>query len=257
MWTSEVLIIDDASPDDSFDVAQQLAEQDRRVEVRRHSMNLGHIATYNEGLLGWADGEYSVLISADDMLTQGSLSRSITVLERYREVGMVYGHTVFWMDDQPPPPPRTAVSGVTVWKGQEWLGIMCRLGHNLVTSPEVVVRTSVQRRVGGYRTELPHTGDMEMWLRLAANADIAFIKGVDQAYYRKHATNMTTFRVPLVDLQQRRAAFESFFREYLDRVPNAANLRRTAQRRIAKEALWSACRAYERRRMESTPNSRA
>ena len=62
-----VLIIDDASPDDSAQVALDLAADDERVEARVHEVNKGHIATYNEGLLEWADGDYSVLISADDL----------------------------------------------------------------------------------------------------------------------------------------------------------------------------------------------
>ena len=43
-----------------------------------------------------------------------------------------------------------------------------------------------------------------MWMRFAVNADVAFIRGVDQAYYRAHTTNMTTARVPIVDLASAR-----------------------------------------------------
>ena len=64
-----VLIIDDASPDDSADQARKLAAADPRITVQVHEANRGHIATYNEGLLEWADGDYSVLLSADDRLT--------------------------------------------------------------------------------------------------------------------------------------------------------------------------------------------
>jgi len=53
-----VLIIDDASPDDSAEVARKIAARDPRVEVIVHTTNKGHIATYNEGLLDWADGDY-------------------------------------------------------------------------------------------------------------------------------------------------------------------------------------------------------
>src|ERR687887_420932 len=87
-----VLIIDDASPDDSAQVALRLAAEDERVEVRVHEVNKGHIATYNEGLLEWADGDYSVLISADDLLTPGSLARATAVMEAHPSVGLVYGH---------------------------------------------------------------------------------------------------------------------------------------------------------------------
>jgi glycosyltransferase involved in cell wall biosynthesis len=248
-----VLIIDDASPDDSAQVALRLAAEDERVEARVHAVNQGHIATYNEGLLGWADGDYSVLISADDLLTPGSLARATEVMEADPRVGFVYGHAAWWRDDQPLPEPRVESTGVTVWSGLEWLKIMCRLGHNVISSPEVVVRTSLQQSIGGYRPELPHTGDAEMWMRFALHADVAYVKGVDQAFYRIHGGQMTNDRVTYVDLVQRKAAYDMLFERYGDRIPHAAALRRRAGRTLAKEALWRACRAYERRRMDATP----
>jgi hypothetical protein len=248
-----VLIIDDASPDGSGDVARALAAGDDRVEARVHAANMGHIATYNEGLLGWADGDYSVLLSADDLLAPGALGRATAVLEAHPEVGFAYGHAVTWDDAEPLPVARTESTGTTVWKGQDWLRTVCRLGHSVVSSPEVVVRTSIQQRIGGYLPELPHTGDLEMWLRFALQSDVAFVRGVDQAFYRVHGTNMTTERVPTVDLQQRKAAFDAIFDVHSGAIPQARRLRRGADRKVAKEALWRACRAYERRRMQTTP----
>src|SRR4051794_2418253 len=248
-----VLIIDDASPDDSAEVALGLAAQDERVEARIHAVNKGHIATYNEGLLEWADGDYSVLISADDLLTPGALARAAAVMEANPAVGFVYGYAPWWQDDQPLPAARVDGTGVTIWPGLKWLGIMCRLGHNVISSPEVVVRTSLQQRIGGYRPELPHTGDAEMWMRFALHGDVAYVKGVDQAYYRIHSGQMTNDRVAYLDLVQRKAAYDMLFDAYGEQIPNAARLRRRAGRQMAKEALWRGCRAYERRRMEITP----
>ena len=48
-----VLIIDDASPDDTANVAAALSAADARVAVITHERNKGHIATYNEGI-EWA-----------------------------------------------------------------------------------------------------------------------------------------------------------------------------------------------------------
>jgi glycosyltransferase involved in cell wall biosynthesis len=44
-----ILIIDDASPDNTAEVAAALAREDSRVTVIRHTTNKGHINTYNEG----------------------------------------------------------------------------------------------------------------------------------------------------------------------------------------------------------------
>jgi glycosyltransferase involved in cell wall biosynthesis len=241
-----VLIIDDASPDDSADVAAELAAADDRIKARRHLHNQGHIATYNEGLLEWADGDYSILLSADDLLTPGAIRRATDVMEANPGVGFVYGHPVTWRDDEPPPPARTEMTGVTFWRGLDWLGIVCGLAHPVVSSPEVVVRTSLQQRIGGYLPDLPHTGDAEMWMRFAVHADVAFLRGVDQALYRQHGSNMTIERVPIVDLRQRKASYDAIFDAYPELIPNLASLERRVFRKLAKEALREACRAYDR-----------
>ncbi len=242
-----VLIIDDASPDDSAEVALRLAADDDRVEVRRHERNHGHIATYNEGLLEWAEGDYSILISADDLLTPGAVGRATTILEAHPEVGFVYGHALRWRDDEPLPATRLTAEGETIWPGLDWLRTVCRLGHSVVTAPEVVVRTSVQKRIGGYLASLPHTADLEMWMRFATVSDVAFVRGADQAYYRSHGTNMTVDRVALVDLSQRKAAYDAIFDDHSAQIPDADRMRRQVARKLAKEALWEACRAYHRR----------
>jgi glycosyltransferase involved in cell wall biosynthesis len=246
-----VLIIDDASPDGSAEVGARLAAEEDQVEFRRHPVNQGHIATYNEGLLEWADGEYSLLLSADDLLTPGSLARATAVLDDHPRVGFVYGHPLRWDDREPRPAPRTTASGVTVWSGLDWLRIVCRLRHSVIASPEVVVRTSVQHRLGGYRPELPHSGDAEMWMRFAVHADVAFIRGADQAFYRAHGTNMTEERVPVVDLRQRKAAYDAVFDGYPGRIPSVSRVRRQVDRGMAREALWEACRAYDRGLVEA------
>ncbi len=250
---TRVLIIDDASPDDSAQVARALASEQERVEVHVHDQNRGHIETYNEGLLDWADGDYSVLLSADDLLTPGALARATGVLEANPRVGFVYGHPIRWSDDVARPVACTRSDGINLWSGIDWLQRVCRLRHSVISSPEVVVRTEVQKRIGGYLPALPHTGDIEMWLRFAVHSDVAYIKGADQAFYRTHSANMTKERVTLVDLQQRKAAFDAIFDAYSTRIPSARGVRAGVNRGLAREALWEACSAYEREQVDTTP----
>ncbi|HET6950039.1 MAG TPA: glycosyltransferase [Acidimicrobiales bacterium] len=242
-----VLVIDDCSSDDTPTVAARLAaESGGRVEVRRHEVNQGHIATYNEGL-AWADGDYVVLLSADDLLTPGSLARATGIMQTRPSVGMVYGRPLYAPSDQPPPAPGGRWRGTTVWPGGRWIEQRCRTGYNVISSPEVVVRGSVHRHVGGYRPELPHSGDLEMWLRIAAVSDIAYVKGVPQAIYRVHPRSMlrTNYADPLVDLRHRKAAYDSFFATCPDIEDLDANRRRVG-RAFARQALWQASRALDR-----------
>lgn len=250
-----VLIIDDASPDDSAQVAQQLAAQDKRIEVRVHETNKRHIATYNEGLLEWADGDYVALLSADDLLTPGALTRAVGLMETNRNVGFVYGHPVHFTHPGPPPAARTKLLGTTVWNGHWWLERRFREGHGCITSPEVVVRTSLQRKVGGYDPALPHAGDIEMWMRLAAHADVGYLRGVDQACYRLHGNNMSAvdFSGQLDDLRQRLAAYDAVLAKCADQLPQRERLANLVHRKLARDALRRAARAYDRGRTGVVP----
>ena len=249
-----VLIIDDASKDDTPRIGQYLQTKDARVSFRRHDSNRGHIATYNEGLLEWSTADYTVLLSADDLLAPGCLSRAVTLMEADSTIGMVYGKTIHFSDEITLPATRVGQYRSRRWSGAEWLELRCRAGYNVITSPEVVVRGRIQREVGGYRAELPHAGDLEMWLRIAAVSDIAYVYGAPQAFYRVHPKSMmrTVFRGSFTDLRQRKEAYDAFFRSHAERISNAAGLKRTVDCALAREALWDACRAYDRDEVDAT-----
>jgi len=245
-----LLVIDDASCDDTAQIGEELAATDRRIEFLRHKTNKGHIATYNEGLIGWSTGKYTVLLSADDMLAPGSLSRAVRIMDSDEKIGMVYGRAIHFEQEAELPTIFTAERGHVRFAGADWLKARCKAGYNVISSPEVVVRRSVQHTVGGYRPELPHAGDLEMWLRIAAVSDIAYVRGLPQAFYRVHRASMfrTQYQTGLLDLHQRKAAFDSFFLHHRN-VGAGKPLCDWANRALAREALWDACRAYDHNRV--------
>lgn len=250
-----VLVIDDCSSDASTEVAAAIATTDRRVELKRHSINRGHIATYNEGLLEWAEAEYTVLLSADDLLAPGALARAVQIMDSEPAVGMVYGRAPFFVDHVDLPRVLPVTRGATYWTGKRWIKDRCVTGQNVISSPEVVVRTEVQRKVGGYRAELPHAGDFEMWLRIAAISDVAYTRGAPQAYYRVHNQSMhrTYYGNALDDLKQRGEAFAHFFDRDGGLLAEATSLHTLARRALARQALWRACRAYDRNDLDRIP----
>ncbi len=251
-----VLVIDDASPDGSAAVARSLANADERVEVRVHRENRGHIATYNEGLLDWAEADYSVLLSADDALTPGALARATTLLDAHPEVGFAYGRPVHWDGSDPLPPARTTPSGWIIHPGRRWLRRRFTTTQGCITSPEVVVRTELQHRLGGYDPTLPHTGDIEMWMRFALHADVGYLRGVDQAYYRVHGASMSTAyygTAGVGDLRQRLAAYEALLQRANGRLPDSERLGLRLRRSLARDALQRAGRAYDKGRADLEP----
>ncbi|MCI0689771.1 MAG: glycosyltransferase, partial [Sporichthyaceae bacterium] len=205
----DVLILDDASSDDSADVADALAARDPRVTVVRNPHNKGHVPTFHLGF-SLARGEFVLLLSADDLLTPGALGRAVALLQAYPSVGFAYGWSLPFSGESLPPA-RTVPRSWSVWSGPDWLRYLCRRGSNVIRSSDAVIRRSVLDRVGGYRVELPHSGDFEWWMRAAQVADVGMVCGVDQMYYRLHGENMsrTTYASTLINLRETLRAFDA------------------------------------------------
>lgn len=252
----DVLIIDDASTDGSDQVVRQLGIHDPRIRTICHAANKGHIATYNEGI-AQVTGDYIVLLSADDMLTPGCLARATSLMEEYPSVGLAYGFPVDFTDSDLPAARITAKNWI-IWPGHDWIAHRAKLGRNIVRSPEVVLRGSVLREIGGYRAHLPHAADFELWMRTAAVSDVGYVAGADQAYYRIHTSNMhqSTFDM-LDDFAQRLASFDTVFSEYSGQLADSGGMRDMAHRALARTALNQAMRDVAHRALARNTVSQA
>jgi glycosyltransferase involved in cell wall biosynthesis len=239
-----VMIMDDASTDSTERIGRGLAALDGRVEYRRHATNRGHIQTYNEAL-DEVSGDYCVILSADDLLTAGSLSRAARFMDRHPDVSLAYGRDITFRYA----PPIGITGSSTQCSGRihsyrEFLERSCRLGHTGIQAPAAVARTSTHRLVGGYLPALPHAGDTEIWLRLAAHGSVAELDA-DQAFRRLHTNNMSLSYAPIHRLEQQRKAFATHFDQFRDRCPEIRPLEAIASRTIAESAVWNASHAFD------------
>lgn len=245
---TEVVVVDDNSTDGSREVVRAIDSEGDRVRLIEHPINLGPVETFNDGL-SFVRGTYIVRLDADDILTPGSLARSIALLQAEPSVGLVYGHPLHF-SSLPLPRPRATARRWVVWPGAVWLRERCRTGLNVITSPEVVMRASVVDAVGGQRS-LAHTHDMEMWLRIASVSDVAYIEGADQAWHREHDWSLSQrIQVGRGDLVDRRDAFHVLFEWTESFLPETDDLRQLAERALANEALVGVVHMRDRGRMD-------
>jgi glycosyltransferase involved in cell wall biosynthesis len=234
-----VLVIDDESPDDTPAVGRQLCAEDPRVTYRRHQVNQGHIATYNEGI-AWTSSEYYLLLSADDMLTPGALARAVDALDRHPQAILCHGHAQVLFETQSAAdvlPQVSSTTTQTLTTGPQFAAAVCRdSANNPVWTPTAVIRTSAQKKVGGYKRELPHSGDLELWLRLSQHGSVIRLDGT-QALYRRHSANMHYSYAGVRNLEEHMLAFESAFSAFRDDPLEIPRLRLTYKRGLALGAL--------------------
>lgn len=244
--SSDILVIDDQSTDDSASVIQDLV---LRHGIRSHTnvTNLGLVGTLNVGLAS-ALGKYIIYLSADDFLAPGTLARHARAFERHPAVGIVFGNHTRYKTGDPTPSAEAYMSAASVpadrihvHAGDRWLQRRCRTGYNPVAAPAVALRRCVADSVGPNDPRCRHTSDLNMWLRFAAASDVAFIAGAPVAYYRKHESSLSavSFGVRSSDLEQRWVAFEAALADHAD-PERARELVELARDTLVEEAVLRA-----------------
>jgi glycosyltransferase involved in cell wall biosynthesis len=110
----ELIVVDDASKDDSVKVLRGLAQKDARVKVIVHERNRGASGSRNDGFRA-AVGEFVAYCDADDLWKPEKLGRQIRLLEEHPECDITYCDSEIidetgrltgeLFSDQIPPPP--------------------------------------------------------------------------------------------------------------------------------------------------------
>ncbi|RCS22663.1 glycosyltransferase [Phyllobacterium salinisoli] len=244
-----LLIIDNASTDKSVEIACEIAARDPRVELRLRRENLGPHCSFNEGI-DWARSDYFLLLFADDLLVPGALRRAATIMDREPDIAFTYGRDVAIKGNEPIPHinRRPVHVPYRLHQGRAFIKQFCRLGVFQIPGPSIVIRTSVQKRVGYYRTELPHSDDYDVWLRLALHGSIAELDCI-QAGIRSHDANRSSeLRArQIMHILHTAQAAECFFAHEGKDMPDSAYLLQLARRGIAERAYWSAVSHIQRR----------
>ncbi len=184
---AEIVVVDDNSNDNPKAVVDRLGGG--RVRYAPNPAHLGAIATFNR-CLALAGGELVHLLHGDDAVLPGFYPTMECAFDDRSAVAAVCRTRDTDADDRPHYLSRSYRRGTGVWP--DALGVIAV--SNRVRAAGVVVRRRAYAEVGGYRTDLPHAADWEMWTRLAAHGPIVFVDEI-LADYRKHDASDTSARV--------------------------------------------------------------
>jgi len=183
-WRVEVLLIDDASTDDSWQAMQRYAG---RARLLRNERNRGHAATLTEGLRA-ARGELVARIDPDDRLRPDFLRRTVPILRRHPEVGLVYGDVCLIDDDGIETAARCdAVHGGADFKGNEFIAL---LEKNFICAPSVLARREAWLQALPIPEGLAFN-DWHFTTMIARRHDLYYVDAVI-AEYRVHPANLHT-----------------------------------------------------------------
>lgn len=237
-----VLIIDNASTDNSIEIAERLQAADQRVEIVRNSTNIGAQGSFNKGI-SLARADYMMFLCADDWLPPDAVRSAITALDRTPAAQYAVGSEIHVLQ-QDTSITAEHISAGAPWRtvsGQEFIGIMCRGSVEQLAIASIVVRTRSQQSAGTFDPRLKYYDDLEMALRLATLGDVLMTTDC-LAIRRMHGDNISNaqWQSDLHGFDETHLAFEVFFARPDLALDHADEMKRVATRRIAAEAYWKA-----------------
>lgn len=83
----EILVLDDASTDDTYTILSELAAQDTRLSLHRNEQNMGILFSRNR-LFELADARFIALADADDLFESNRIEEQLAYLKKH-DLGMV------------------------------------------------------------------------------------------------------------------------------------------------------------------------
>lgn len=198
----ELLVVDDASTDDTWDRIRKY-QNDSRVRAWRFRKRRGAGGARNY-LMARAKGIYFAMCDADDTVLPGYLRTMMKVLDSHSDVGVVYADRLVRDPAGKLRPLRRSQGPAETWD----------LCDGPISNPGTLIRRAFIRKVGGYRVDLPVLEDYDLFWRLAEITRFLYLKGKPLYFYRKRPGSLSRQSKRLHAAVRRKIFREVLFRRY-------------------------------------------
>lgn len=180
----ELIIIDDCSTDNSWELIRRLAAGDQRVRPIKHEHNQGASKSRNDGL-HLAIGEFVGFCDADDIWERNKLEVQINLLQKDPDFDVAYCDATI-IDEHGKPtgarfsecfPPKKADSG---WLFKELVT------RNFINMQTVVMRKECVQKAGYFDENIKWVEDWRYWIKVS-NVHRFLYSQEPLAKYRVHS----------------------------------------------------------------------
>lgn len=168
----ELYIVDDCSPDNSWEVIQEYAKKDKRIIPLLHEKNLGGALVPD--LIKKLKGEYYCVAHCDDKWELTKLEKQVEYLDNHPEAGACFtwvkyidevGNTIENSEN------RYADFNVENKNRYEWLNYFFYKG-NCLCHPSIMLRTKIQLEENLFSNGMGALPDFNRWVMLCLKHEI-------------------------------------------------------------------------------------
>ena len=164
----EVLLIEDKSPDNAFELCLQLEKEYEKVTVYTHPnrANRGPAASRNLGI-SKASFDYIAFLDADDWYLPNRFVKSKEIFSKYKEVEGVYEATGFYNEITQSLDTERLTMLKDIVSPEDLLFTLLKLDRGRFTTDAITFVKSILRKSGVFDESLRLHEDTHLWLRMA------------------------------------------------------------------------------------------
>jgi glycosyltransferase involved in cell wall biosynthesis len=225
----ELILIDNASTDESLAVMQRYAEMDPRIRIVAHHENQGMFASLRQSC-ALARGRYRVHVNADDwILSPEAFRTQVDLLDSHPTMSLVYSSlTMVDRDGQTLNVSHPHDRDLVMPSEEALEGL---LSFQLADSG-LMFRLDCFRATAGYPDDRPHVADQLLAVRLSEQAELVGYLDRPLYAFRQHGSNLNLRAESDVVKREFLPALDEAFRG-----PVGVRLPRSVKRRMRRTML--------------------
>src|SRR6185312_7979422 len=177
----EIIIVDDCSNDETWQILQTYAAADERIKLYRNSKNEGYVANFARAIK-LCTGDLIALSDQDDIWDQDKISIMSSAINDHV---MVYHNSDFINEDSRRIDGYTVASRYRIYDGPSCLPFLL---SNCVHGHAMMFKRKLKKYIFPFNKKFPH----DWWLAYVA-FNIGSVKYIDEilVHYRQHPHSIT------------------------------------------------------------------
>ena len=199
----EIIVIDDGSTDDSYNIVQQISEKNLNISLFKNKLTKGVSGSRNTGLKN-AQGEWIAFLDGDDIWDINTINKKMSIANKNPDIEFISSGYIDWFYQEKKsnsireqhnvkPFIKNTNENYFILESPVNSLLDC---HQLAWTGTVFVKKELVQKTGFFNDIYKMSQDRDYWLRLAARTkSIAYINE-DLSWYRKRSGSQTRRGIP-------------------------------------------------------------
>jgi len=182
----EIIVVDNKSTDNTWQVLERLAKEDKRIKIFQNKENIGPVRNWKR-CIDEASGEYGKILWSDDLIAPYFLEKTVPFLDN-PDVGFVFTQTELFCDNSDFKSILYSIGNTGIYESLEYINGLAsqgRMNNNLYPTSPGVALFRLQDLKKNLLVDIPNKVNSDFAMHAIGNDLLIYLLTANQ--YKKFA----------------------------------------------------------------------